>query len=434
MPACRPPAHLRRHHCRPTLHLLSLTPFLSPYMTAAADDTKSIASSTHSRASRTPSVPSTITSTIGSFLHALVSPLSPVHDTDHPSTTGPAPSASRPPADLQGKSRSLPQLNKAIPNATPGTSGESATAASSTTDEAALLSSTPLSASLPSVFRSVVSLVSPTLASAQLAPEQPAPAPAPVDHQPAPPAAASVPTTKSAELIELEKALGIYTDDQDTYAIVTGSDSNDDAEDPELDRRKRTATDAQPLHVTLNGRLPTTKHICTTGMADQLRKHFPALARLADAWSLVYSMDQHGISLTTLYDRVRQTVANKVVQPRGFVLVVQDSKGKRFGAYLSDGLRVSAHAFYGTGETFVFTYDDATELIKVYPWTGMNDFFIFGDPQYFAVGASDGKFAIWLDHELERGKSDGTITFDNPTLSSERDFECYELELWGMST
>ena len=56
-----------------------------------------------------------------------------------------------------------------------------------------------------------------------------------------------------------------------------------------------------------------------------------------------------------------------------------------FGALLSNSLQLSDH-FYGTGETFLFTfYPD----FACYPWTGENLFFIKGNADSVSVGAGE---------------------------------------------
>ncbi|KNE70363.1 hypothetical protein AMAG_14503 [Allomyces macrogynus ATCC 38327] len=140
----------------------------------------------------------------------------------------------------------------------------------------------------------------------------------------------------------------------------------------------------------------------------------------------------HGISLHTLYNRIDACVSKNHVLSRGFVLVILDSNDKLFGAYLSDPLMVHP-TFYGTGESFVFEFDHTSKELKAYHWTGLNDFFLLGEPSYFAVGAGDGKFAIYLDSNLEHGKSNPTETFDNPVLASDTTFFCLDCEVWGMA-
>lgn len=58
---------------------------------------------------------------------------------------------------------------------------------------------------------------------------------------------------------------------------------------------------------------------------------------------------------------------------------------QKFGSLLSTTLQPSDH-FYGTGETFLFTfYPD----FACYPWTGENLFFIKGNADSFSVGAGE---------------------------------------------
>ena len=44
----------------------------------------------------------------------------------------------------------------------------------------------------------------------------------------------------------------------------------------------------------------------------------------------------------------------------------------------------------------------------------------------------DGKFGLWLHSDLERGHSEPCATFDNETLSAGKEFDCVELEVWGL--
>jgi hypothetical protein len=58
-----------------------------------------------------------------------------------------------------------------------------------------------------------------------------------------------------------------------------------------------------------------------------------------------------------------------------------------FGALISCALRVSDH-FYGTGETFLFTFGSDSRL-QVFPWTGENLFFVKGDQNSISFGAGE---------------------------------------------
>ena len=122
---------------------------------------------------------------------------------------------------------------------------------------------------------------------------------------------------------------------------------------------------------------------------------------------------------------------------------------QKFGALLSHSLKISDH-FYGTGETFLFTFYPTFEC---FPWTGENIFFIKGNIDSISIGAGEyvdsvdacmfylnltffiffprGNFGLWLDGDLYHGSSHPCKTFGNRTLSSEEDFVVKSIECWG---
>lgn len=89
----------------------------------------------------------------------------------------------------------------------------------------------------------------------------------------------------------------------------------------------------------------------------KIRPYLPALARLPRRWSLLYSLDQHGISLNTLYSRCEAFIEPKIGSPRtpGVFLVVKDAGDAVFGVWMGeDGIHQSrGKGYYGSGETYV---------------------------------------------------------------------------------
>ena len=81
--------------------------------------------------------------------------------------------------------------------------------------------------------------------------------------------------------------------------------------------------------------------------ALQIRPHLPPLARLHKAWTLLYSLDQHGISLQTLYARCEAHAGGG----GGALVVVRDAGDALFGVWLGDGVRPSKGSYYGSGES-----------------------------------------------------------------------------------
>jgi hypothetical protein len=64
-------------------------------------------------------------------------------------------------------------------------------------------------------------------------------------------------------------------------------------------------------------------YVLNTHIYPQIRPHPPALARLPRTWTL-YSLDQHGISLNTLYARCKPQGLT-TARPRGTLMVMKDA-------------------------------------------------------------------------------------------------------------
>lgn len=78
----------------------------------------------------------------------------------------------------------------------------------------------------------------------------------------------------------------------------------------------------------------------------QIRGYLPPLYRLERRWVLLYSLDQHGISLGTLYARVSQFITG------GCLVAVKDGNDAIFGAWIGAGIRRSVgESYYGSGES-----------------------------------------------------------------------------------
>ncbi|KAM6142542.1 oxidation resistance protein 1 isoform 2-T2 [Phoenicopterus ruber ruber] len=152
---------------------------------------------------------------------------------------------------------------------------------------------------------------------------------------------------------------------------------------------------------------------------EKLTKSLPPRT-IGYPWTLAYSTAKHGMSLKTLYRTM-------VGLDTPVLLVIKDSDGQVFGALASEPFKVS-DGFYGTGETFMFTFSPDFEVFK---WTGDNMFFIKGDMDSLAFGGGGGEFALWLDGDLYHGRSHSCKTFGNHTLSKREDFIIQDIEIWA---
>ncbi|KAJ3747196.1 TLD-domain-containing protein [Lentinula detonsa] len=192
----------------------------------------------------------------------------------------------------------------------------------------------------------------------------------------------------------------------------------------------------------LKGRREATVAVLNVNLAEMIRSRLPALARLPRSWNLLYSLDQHGISLHTLYDmcenqpqlKIGSAFASKV----GALVVMKDSGDAIFGVYMGDGVRQSkGKGYYGSGESFLWRCVDGN--LQVFKWTGKNEYVALCEAEYLSFGGGDGAYGLYLDDSLFDGSSARCPTFDNEPLCSPGEkkgravsFECVGLEVWGV--
>ncbi|KAE9393145.1 TLD-domain-containing protein [Gymnopus androsaceus JB14] len=193
----------------------------------------------------------------------------------------------------------------------------------------------------------------------------------------------------------------------------------------------------------LKGRREATLGVLDVELAEMIRAQLPALARLPRAWKLLYSLDQHGISLHTLYDKCEnqpnlRTGSSGFSTKVGALVVMKDSGDAVFGAYMGDGIKQSkGKGYYGSGESFLWRYVNGT--FQVFKWTGKNDYVALCEPEYLSFGGGDGAYGLYLDDSLFDGSSACCPTFNNEPLCSPGvkkgravTFECVGLEVWGV--
>jgi len=191
------------------------------------------------------------------------------------------------------------------------------------------------------------------------------------------------------------------------------------------------------LHgVELTGRRDSTTPVLTSYLADKLRTHLPALPRLAKSWSLLYSLDQHGVSLQTFYARCAVRVA-------GTLIAIRDSEDRIFGAWTSEQVRMSPGAYYGSGDSFVWkrVAHREQDFVEVFKWTGKNDYVALCEAAFISFGGGEGKYGLYLDANLIDGSSARCPTFDNAVLcaapgydeNKTASFECVGVECWGVT-
>lgn len=171
----------------------------------------------------------------------------------------------------------------------------------------------------------------------------------------------------------------------------------------------------------------------------------PARVQLYKEWRLRYSLEQHGISLHTLYrccnpekksegyaaSTVRHVIGEgPEIRPRlGYVLVILDTKGHLFGCYLNEHLRPQdSRRYYGNGESFLWKWGNGQ--FQAFMYTGLNDNVVYSNHDFLAVGSLRGDNGLWVDALLARGVSYPCETFGNESLSGGGAFEVVGVEFW----
>lgn len=68
---------------------------------------------------------------------------------------------------------------------------------------------------------------------------------------------------------------------------------------------------------------------------------------------------------------------------------------------------------------------------SAFPYSGVNEYFIYCEPHSLSVGGGDGKYGLWLNDSLDKGISATCLTFGNQPLSDEGEkFGVLGVEVW----
>lgn len=116
--------------------------------------------------------------------------------------------------------------------------------------------------------------------------------------------------------------------------------------------------------------------ILSRSMVCQISKYLPVILQMRN-WELIYSPTTHGSSLAVFY---RQCDA---AGPS--VLIIQDQNHHIFGGFVSDSWKFH-HTYYGTGDCFLFTFKDTTEITCYFP-TLFNDYYMQSDFDAITMGS-----------------------------------------------
>lgn len=168
-------------------------------------------------------------------------------------------------------------------------------------------------------------------------------------------------------------------------------------------------------------RLDQSSEILSERQIKELHMHLPYYQQYKH-FKLLYSTTKHGTSMKTFY--------NNVADHNTSIVVIKDDNQQIFGGYLSEEIR-NSQKFYGTGETFVFTFHNS-ERIQIFQASMKNENFIYSDEDVFAMGCDDKNFAMAIREDFLKGNSHKTITFNNQVLAYDENFFVNKFEVWSI--
>ncbi|KAH8081161.1 TLD-domain-containing protein [Filobasidium floriforme] len=190
----------------------------------------------------------------------------------------------------------------------------------------------------------------------------------------------------------------------------------------------------------LVGRREGTFQVLDDHAADALRPNLPARQRLSNTWTLLFSLDQHGGSLSTFYRLIE--AYSKKHPHAGNLLIVKDENDRRFGVYMNEWIKRVEGTYTGSGESWLYKIagNDLDARAKVFKWTGRNTYFALCESDFISFGGGDGKYGLWVDKVFQNGSSATSPAYANEVLCAQEGstlekarFDCMGLEVWATS-
>ena len=161
--------------------------------------------------------------------------------------------------------------------------------------------------------------------------------------------------------------------------------------------------------IQLKNRKDASRKVLTLPMAESLRQYIPKAFEISGNWKMLYSLDQDGASLNTMYRFMDPY--NTEQMKLGFVLIVKDTSDSVFGVFFTNPLSIQPH-YYGTGESFLF-WVDSKKSCHIYKSTGKNDYYILTKPDLLAFGGGGNGFGLSFSDRFETCMSAKCDTFNN---------------------
>jgi hypothetical protein len=151
----------------------------------------------------------------------------------------------------------------------------------------------------------------------------------------------------------------------------------------------------------------------------QIHQSLPAYLRFNN-FTLLYSTMRNGTSLQTFY--------NLVAGKSKYIILIKDDLNYVFGGFIDEEIS-NKNKFYGTGESFVFTFKNNSRIQK-YEGQSDNTYYVYTDDEIIAMGLTEERFSICIRDDFLKGSSRPSKTYKNISLSSKEEFFIKKFEVW----
>ncbi|EPR78131.1 Oxidation resistance protein [Spraguea lophii 42_110] len=169
------------------------------------------------------------------------------------------------------------------------------------------------------------------------------------------------------------------------------------------------------------------KSILCKNTLQSVMTALPMGYRISESWNLAYSTTEHGFSLRTLYDNVKQFAPP-------YVIICKDDDNKKFGVYYNGKIslkKVTTHE----RNAFLFKINDidSKRSITKFSYTGIDPYFCICEKDYLAFGCDDSSYGLLFNSNMLSGETNSVTTFNNELLTSDNYFKINTVEIWSIS-
>ena len=161
--------------------------------------------------------------------------------------------------------------------------------------------------------------------------------------------------------------------------------------------------------------------ILNENQIKEIHKNLPYYNQYEN-WNKIFSINENGHNFKTFYNIIKNY--------KNLIFIIKDEQKNVFGSFSNEIFQINK--FFGTPETFLFTFYFQKNKISVYNSTKKNENYVFYNNEILAFGCSDNFFSLTIEKDFSQGYSKYTKTFNNKSLCGPKEkFTIFELEVYS---